>query len=430
MHRKTIRFMILILCLAFLFTGCKDKAEYGEINEVDIQKSVAQIDGSADTEEGEAEDDDFKNTKTALKYEFARHHIGTADISMPYPKGWTVKQTSNYNICFIAPQDDPYFPGENIWFHSTLDMDKAILNDLDAYYNHQIVRQNFSGKIQKDEFSVNGRVFSLLPSSDIDKTVANTEIVRPEYQYELSYRDWDANVTPSAKGIFHQSTTFLWRKIPCVLSGMTTNSRADQLNDLLLYMMSNSTYEIDYVASTVKTTMFEETAPVTMKRCPMFRESGGPLNKGVNLFSNVAQYSCPLDSGTGFSQIAVTFYEIKKDKWKTPTSEIFDTSLEEPFLGNVFGHDAYMSAEMVGTFGETSYEVSAGKKKAKEYEYEFDVEGLRGEGVYNGQNWHLLIYPFENGDYVDVMVVSYPEGAVAYAADTIDLMLATLKFAN
>jgi len=426
--RKILITTILLTLILGAFFGCGKSPEEGEIKKIDIESSVIQNEGGVEEDNTSDDTDVFTNTKTSLKYKFAKEHIGRADISIPYPETWEVKKNSDYNICFRAPYDDPYFPGETIWFHSTLAMDANLVDSLNPEKNHQIVRQYFEGKIQKDPFYVKGKKYKMLPSSDIEKVIAD-DVTKPEYQYELTYRDWDAVTTPSSNGLYHHDLTFYWRKIPCILSGMTSKENADKLDELILYMMTNSEYVTDRIVSIEKYSVFDGDTTEKVKMCPMFEHTTAGLNDLNGTFTNVSSFMCPMDSGTGYSQTSICFYKIKKNKWpKKITEKFFFDYCEEPFFSNSIGSQNYQNAEIYGRLDESTYESNYGGAVAKEYLYSFDINNLRSEGFYEQQHWLMLIHTFNKGDYTYIVVTTHPEDSAKYAMEAYSIAAATFSF--
>lgn len=409
--------IILLASVLIIATGCK-KTDYGDINKVDIESSY----GTETTlPDGSAPKDYFNDYEEKLGYEYKEYDIGMAQLQIPYPATWKAEKTSDYNLWFQAPDNDPHFPGERIYFHSTFQTEDI--------YDHTTVLPEFDLWSYTEKYPVNGRQYQIMANTDPEKTVVNESIVDPNLQFELSYRDWDVKSQPRSSGLYRQATTFYWLNKPCILSGMTTNEHADEMNDLLLYMMSHSKYINHYFESVEKIHIMEGTSDIEFKLCPIFRQSGGPLSNLDGYYSNIDQFDCPADSGTGFSQISLSFYEVRKDKWKGIKDEDdFNAYLFEPLMRNTFGEKVYRKADFAGRYEKTGGHMEFSDRNAEENIYWFTLHRYNGDMYFDGQEWVTVFWPIENGDYVDIMAITGRQASLPWMTEVADFAAISMHF--
>ena len=421
MYIKKTVLTILVLSLCFCLSGCKE--EYGEIKDpvktLSAEEAVAQgIDVTSSQ---------FTPSKNTIGYEFNTINIGRAFLSLPYPKGWTVDKISDYYIRFTAPGSDPLLPGSIIYFHSTLE------TEISAESIHVLPKQIFYERIASDRFYFERSTVSYDGGSDVDESIVNTDISKPELQLHISYRDYDASVYTAGgsypSGAYHQTTAFYWCKIPCALTGLSHNQNADALNELLLYIMSNSSYIRDEVAKTEKVSAFRGKNQLSFELCPIYKEK--TITNSSGLFEDGVLYACPPTSGTGFSHSAIGILRIKKEDWSeiSPIDKDSQT-LIDAILKEYFG-SVYNQSTVYGFIDdETGGSATFGDKNAKEYIYRFTFDNVPKKEkptIFNGQSWALGLYPVSNGDNIDVFYVISPRTGLIWSMEALQLISDTVN---
>lgn len=397
-------------------TACSNDDEYGDFEDVVITETT--------DSEGNTPDPQFTPTENKFTYDFAYHNVGRAMLTIPYPKTWTVEKTTDYDIAFRAPSDDPYFPNAVIYFHSDLSIYDNVTDAGD-------MKALFGADIQNDIFNYEGNRIKINPSSYIEKEVVNTNVSKAEYNYQLSYRDWDASVyTTSGNSLkdtyYHQTTVFSWHKFPCVLTGLVPDKSADQLNDLLLYMMSNIGYINDSLGKTESVTIFENTTKLTFPCSPLYKETSADPGK---IADRVVQYACPADSGTGYSHSYLTIYETDKKSFKKLDSETFDETYVDTLLFNTLGI-TQSNTEVTGFFEPTGGSLVFGKNRVDEYIYRFTIRNAPEhlQGIYDGQPWFIAIYPVEHNGKIDLITLTTTESGSIWSLDVLKLIAKYISY--
>ena len=405
---KTITAITVLLSLSLSLFSCTDD-RFGEIEDVDIQEGV-----STETVKGNS---DFSSVKTDLGYSWKHENIGRAMLSLPYPSAWTLIKNTDYDISFSAPEDDPYLSGCRIYFHSTLQAEEVI--------NADNIISHFDMQILSDRFPYKGKYVTLLPTSQPEKFVVDTRLSEPEYNLQLSYKDWDADVRISGSEktdneMYHQTTSFYWKGFPCILTGLCPEKDAGKLDSLLMYMLSNASCISDTLSDTETVTVFEESSGLTFPISPLYEMHSidpGPAEDAV-------MFSCPSDSGTGYSQSFLVIYELSSSDFHINEST-FEKKVLSPLLKCTIGTDrisGYMSSE--------DGSVVFGKDKTDELIYSFTVENMQNmpEGLFYGQNWEIDIYPVSHKEKTFLVCLLSTYDGQMFAFDLIKLMAENISY--
>lgn len=414
----TIALLIGAGLIAFVvyFMFIYEKPEKGEINDVKIENAVQSVDTMSDGEKPEAQ---FKKHKSSLPYEFTMLKNGRGLIKVPYPKGWSIGKYSDYDIVFQAPDDDKYFPGQRIFYHSTLEP-QAITS------SHDIVKQ-FNSKISSDNFLINGVKKQLSPGTSLDKRVIDKDISNPNLQLYISYQDNDCLTTDyeNKSGLYHQTTAFYWYGIPMILTGMTQNENSDNLNDLLLTMMSNAEYERDTLGDTVPV----KGVDLTFEMPPLYEKVNSAGIGALTSYSDL--FICPPDTGTGFSHSSVGVYTISDTNWNDMSDfgKDFESELMPALVKDTFGSSVdtnyilgYMDQEMDGY-------IEFGGRKAKEYVYRFSFSKTNGmTGCFVNQEWIIAAYPIKHKHHVDVLTLVTTQGGLPCSMEVIEKIAQTITY--
>lgn len=400
-----------------LLTGCGSSVDYGNINKVDQTESKQQ-------ETEKIPKAQFNATKSHLSYSYEHITIGRAKMILPYPKGWDVSKTTDYDIKFSAPKDDPYFPNANIYFHSTLEMK--------TYYDTQHIMEEFEEVAQTDKFYFYGDMINIRPSSEVEEYAVDSDISKAEYNLHLTYRDYDANVQGLKRGKDHkpyyQRTVFTWYSTPCILSGIVDESQADNLNDLLLYMMSNCSYINEKLTETQKVTIKTPESKISFPLSPLYKETSADTG---DRFDHVSMFACDANSGTGHSHSSIALYEAKKSKFKKIDNETFAATYLDLLLDNHFGvtSDDY---EVYGYIDLTmNSSVDFNGKNTKEYVYRFDwgpMDVGELEGCFANQSWIIALYPIEYRDKIELLILTTPDSGLIWSMECVELIAKYISF--
>ena len=413
--RKIIAILLATL-LVLSLCSCGSE-ETGKIDDMPAKSGDA---GAVNTVKSGSTQFIPQNTK--LDYKWKNAEIGRAKLSLPYPSGWSMSKKTDYDISFVAPQDDKYFPGQTVTFHSTLEMEQIVdIHDLETRFEQQL---------QLDKYYCDGTYLMLSPSSSIERYVVNTKVSDPNDNLQLSTMDEDVsllvrgNKEPNRE-FYHQATYFFWCGFPCVLSGVTEHDSSDELNDLLIYMMSNSKEIESELKSLSPVTLFNSTSEMTFPMSNIYmRKEADP----GELFSSAEGFVCPSDTGTGYSQSALVVFETETDKFHM-TSNTFEGAYKDHILQNIFG----LSVSKLRLSGYMKYDdgyVDFNGTRAKEYVYCMTVgsTGDLPDGYYYGQQWDLILYPIEHEDVTDLVCICAPTDGMIWAFDNIVNMAKKLTY--
>lgn len=412
--RKKLFAAIFSLLLALTLGSCAEKDDYGDIQEIEIPQQEEESDEPE-------EESELNPQPTSLDYEWAYENIGRACLSLPYPKSWTVEKETDYDICFAAPSDDSYFPGGAVYFHSTLE--SGDIEDI-----HQLYKKTFAAKILQDRFPYKSSYIQLGYAA-ADKSVVNTKVSEPELNYQIAFKDWDAYATERGTGeasgnFYHQATCFYWRHYPCVLTGLVDEKKADQLDDLLTYMMSNSKYIFDRTKSVREVTVFPKTTGLTFPISTRYEQvDADPGNK----FEKATGFACPVDSGTGYSQSSLFIYETD--------SNGFDATLEDfeqyksIIIRNASGIEN-PAEQTEGYMKSDSGYVDFATGRQDEYVYEFSVTDTKNlpKGCFAGQIWRAEMFALEHDGKTDLVVICAPTDGLIWAIDLTKLMAGGITY--
>ena len=416
MCKKLLAGLIAAIFVFSLF-GCGGGGDYGDINDVESTAPPEEETAAAN------EESDFNPQNTNLKYKWKYEDIGRACLSLPYPASWQVSKKTDYDICFVSPEDDPYFPGSAVYFHSTLE--SGDIEDI-----HQLYKTTFASQMLKDKFPYKDSYLQMGFSS-VDKTVVNTQVSDPELNYQTAFKDWDANAllrgtSEIDESMYHQATCFYWQHYPCILTGLTFEQKADDLDDLLTYMMSNARYISDQTDVSTKVTVFPKTTGLTIPMSPLYEQVQADPGKK---FSAAAGFMCPADSGTGYSQSSLFIYETD--------TEGFDATLEdfEKYKSVIIGNASGIENPNEQTEGYMKYDsgyVDFGKTRADEYVYEFSVTDYENipDGCFPGQIWRAVMYPLEHNGKTDLIVLCGPTDSLIWAMDLIRFLSKGISYKN
>lgn len=398
---------IVILLLGLCSCGATD--DYGSIHKVETSAPRAEESSTP------AEASVFNPQETSLHYEWRRENIGRAGLSLPCPSSWQAEKETDYDICFISPNDDPYLPNTAIYFHSTLESEA--IGDI-----HRLYKTTFASRMLQDKYPYQGSYLQMGFSSP-DKTVVNTKISDPELNYQIAVKDRDANALlrgrhETDEEMYYQANCFYWRHFPCVLTGLVNNRQADTLNDLLTYMMSNASYIGDVGKKAETVTVFPNSARLRFPLITLFAPAAADAGES---FRGAEGFLCPADSGTGYSQSSLYIYEADAD--------VLDMTLEdfEKYKTVIIRNATGIADPMTQTEGYMEYDsgyVDFGKLRAEEYVYEFTVTETKNlpRGCFAGQSWKAALYPLPCGEAVCLIAVCAPSDGFIYAFDQIRLM--------
>lgn len=390
---------LLILAFLLIFCGCE---RYGKIGDVE-KRSEKEV------TEKEEEQKLYTPSKTSLKYEWAYLREGRINLKLPYPASWTVKKNTDYKAAFIAPADDPYFPGCTIYFHSSLD------TDMYAEDSSQILPR-FLVELSEDRYTCGGKMFLVDGTSEIDDFIVNKKISDPDKQLQLTYRDYNAKAwlsgnSSTSKPLYRELCCFYWDKAyPCVLSGLVPQEKADLLSELLSYMFSNGILIKQSAVKYESINVFPSATNLTVPIPSIYKEYEA---SGKGGFCDVRAFLCPAGSGSAWSHTYVCFYETKREDFDM-SPDNFETKYLNVFLKNSIG----MTNSSYDYYGYLAYDsgkinFKKAKKSAKEYIYLLDLaEGDYAEGFFPQQAWEIIALVIENGKYVDVICIAAPSGAV------------------
>lgn len=417
---KTNRITVMILfCMLLIplmtLSSCKDEDDYGEVgNAVETAESV-------DTE-GNAVDSMFHAQPTALPYKWKTFDNGRAHIRMPYPDGWSAEMDADYVIRFAAPKDDKIFPGMTLYFVSTLEKTEIrtsddianLVNPLDSHITYR-----YDGTKIKPDIA-----------ATYDDVVVNKKISDPNLQLQKAYRDWNLMTTSGIDDTYYmQKTSFLWYQIPCTLSAVCLNDNADQLNDLMTYMFSNSKYIANSFGKIEMDTVFRDSG-MTIPMSGIYERLDADPG---DIFDGAVTYTCPAGSGTCYSQSCLSIYETSADKLHSAEGafvDTFETRYLPTITKTVFGVSP-KQMDMQGYMASTDGHVTFNDQETPEYIYHFSIGYYATKlppHTFIYQNWDMAIYPIEHGDYVDIVVLTAPQDVIESAFDLIKLMSVKLEY--
>ena len=415
--RKKLIITLLSAILLFCVSGCGEK-DYGDIEEVTIPTE-------SEEQAAPEEESELNAQSTKLGYKWKYENIGRACLSLPYPAGWEVEKETDYDICFVSPPDDPYFPDCAVYFHSTLESE-----DIDDI--HQLYKKTFASKILQDRFPYKGSFLQMGYGSP-DKSVVNTKVSKPELNYQIAFRDWDADARLRGsnevdESLYHQATCFYWRHYPCILTGLVSEKKADQLNDLLTYMMSNSKYIFDRTESVKEVTVFPKSTGLSFPVSARYEQiEADPGEK----FDKATGFVCPVDSGTGYSQSSLFIYETD--------SSVFDSTLEdfEKYKSIIIRNASGIENPNEQTEGYMKFDsgyVDFATGRQNEYVYEFSVTEKDADslpaGCFAGQIWRAEMFALEHNGKTDLVVLCAPTDGLIWAIDLVKLMAGGISYKN
>lgn len=405
----TIKKTFLCLCtfiLIIVLCGC-DKVEQGEIKDVNIEEAQSSI---------KTIQSDFNPLTDEPGYKYKYLDVGRAHISIPYPSKWTVSGQTDYDITFTAPDDDPFFPGCQIMFHSDLEV---TINTSDV---HNVMRE-YEGVINNYQYAYKGEKLMVTPSSSLDVSQVNTKISDPNNHDLISYRDFDADVINVSgripnDALYHHVTAFYWKDYSCILSSLCSMDQNETMNELILYMMSNSEYIEASLGKTKNYTLFEDTHKIKL---PISEYYIGSDIVGNSYINDGYTFTCPANSGTAFSHSFITVLEVNGENTKLTESE-FEKKYLDIILKNCFGITS--KDENIYGYMESGGSISVSNQTVPEYIYKFDFSpGTKAKDVQSNQAWEIVIYPIINDGVTDILILTTPEEAIDSTFDTIKLII-------
>ena len=417
MKKKLIALTLILLLTTSFFTSCGDDVEYGDIHKSNVSSSDE--DDSQDEKPGGKY---FTPVEDTLGYKYKYINIGRANLSLPYPSTWKVTKETDYKIKFKAPSNDPHFPNCTFYFRSTFETTEP--------YDAKEILDPFDLAIQGDTFTYEGKSVKMLPSSEVEQFMVDTRICKPEYNLQMHYRDWDANIQSGGnfeEKPYFQKTTYLWYKFPCLLTGMVPQEDADKLYDLLVYMMSNGKFIDDEIEETRTVQIFNTSSKMSFPLSTLYNETDADPGE---LFERAVSFICPDNTGTGYSHSMISIYETKKSEFEPIREETFQKIYRNLLLRNAFGLDdsdltvyGYLDPTMTGT-------VKFGKYETSEYVYRFSLDNVPSgsESIFDHQQWMFVIYPITHGDTVDIVVLTTTEDGLVWTYDCIELMSKYIGF--
>lgn len=406
---------LLILCLLLFTTACnKEDENYGEFdNPVETKVN--------ETSTGVSVNSDFNKQPTELPYEWTAIDNGRAHIRIPYPKTWKAEMKDEYKIVFTSPADDPILPGITVYFNSPLEQFEIQTAD-DIFTLTE-------SRYEKAVYSYNGSKVSIdQDAAEADEVIVNKGISNPNKQLQKTKKDWDVlTINGKADTYYYQETGFFWKNMPCVLSAVCENEKADQLNDLLIYMFSNSEY-VDNIFTEIHDVTLFKGSGMTIPMSYVYTETVSDPGK---YFDEAITYACPLGSGTSYSQSYLSVYETDAKSFKL-TSHNFERKYLKTILKNTMGVTPEQIDIQGGIRSDSGYVIFK-NNRTQEFVYDFKMgyynKGLPA-GCYTYQKWEIDIYPIKHKDKVDMVVLMAPQSVQNNAFDLIRLMSVDISYKN
>lgn len=411
--RKIICMALMVIMSLSLF-GCKDDTDYGDIGDANPNNTV------------QADRNYFTPTENTTGYEFKTIEIGRAQLNLPYPATWEVNILSDYKISFTAPDDDPLFPGQRIYFNSTLD----IYPWLDSH--HQI-HDLLSEDRLSNTFKIKGEVFqyTISPHLSITEWSVNDKIVDANTQMLASAILENATLArggssiDSSKNKDYVITNFLWQSIPCSINGLCDNGSAAKFLELQQYMVSNVTYVKPTLGENVEIVPLKESTlsfniPLCMEEVPTIQDD----------FRDSKVYVCPSGSLNPLAQTSVGIYQIKTEYF----DGLDDLSYSYNYV-NDFGKSALQNTKLRYDLNGTLVEMAtppmiAGQASThKEGTFYLDMPNNDPtRSLSEDQVYYQQIYELQKDDMTFLIVITYPQGSLEVANKVVDLIVQTAKF--
>ena len=394
---KTVVAIVLVISAVLSLTGCKG---FGGISGSETKSKVPY-------KTAEEERSAFNPTENPFKeYTYKTFDNGRGFIRMQYPDTWKMSKTSDYRIVFQAPEDDPHFPGMTLIYRSRLGSYEVI--DTDTY------KDEVNGYLREETYSWNGDSFKIANTNSVTKRTTNSDIQNTKANAFSVFQYEDIEVDKGIEDLYMENLIFFWDFIPISLSAITENEKSEDLKALLQYMMSNS----KAVENSIAVTEQKKACSVEIPICPLYESVGAQTGAS---FSDAAVFACPSDTGTGFSQSSIAVYEMPKDEWidEFCDDQTFELFYYPTLLANAFGSDAKDKLTTSGYFVSTGGNLTISGKKAKEYIYEFAISETKetSDILYQGQDWVLAMYKVDNGDKVDLFVLTTTKDAISATTD-------------
>jgi len=403
---KALPVILLMATMMFALCSCEEP-EQGKINEVKIEENKSAV---------QTIPSDFNKLSDEPGYRYKYHDIGRAHISIPYPEKWTVSKETDYDVTFTAPDTDRFFPGCQIKFHSSLEQ------NYDTSDIHDVMK-DYEGIINNYQYPYNGMKIKVIPSSTTDIRQVNTKISDPNNHDLISYRDLDADVLNTSgkipnDALYHHVTAFYWKDYSCILSSLCSMDKNEAMNELILYMVSNSEYIEDSLGTTTIYTLFEDSHKIKVPISEYYvgREIAG--NKYIN---SGYTFACPADSGTAYSHSFLTFLEIEGEKTKLTEEEFVKKYLDTILKAN-FGITS--KSENIYGYMTSEGSINLNSQTVPEHIYKFDFSpGTKAQNVQVNQAWEIIIYPVKNNGVTDFIILTTPEMSLISTFDTIKLII-------
>ena len=406
--------LLLISIMLFSLVGCKAYTDYGEIGDANPNTST------------ETDRNYFKPTKNTTGYEFKTLKIGRAQLELPYPSTWDVKIYSDRKISFTAPKDDPLFPGQRLYFNSTLDIYPWL-------ESHHQIHDLLSEDRLSNTFKIEGEAFeyTISPHLAITEWSVNDKIVDSNTQTLASAILENATLAragasiDSSKNKDYVITNFLWQSIPCTLNGLCDNGSADKLLELQQYMVSNIRYVKPVLGENIEVVPLSESSlsfsiPLCMEERPTIEDD----------FYDSRIYYCPTGSLDPLSQVSVGVYQIRTEYY----DGLDDLSYSRNYV-NDFGKSALQHTKanysLAGTLVEIGNPPVIAGQTASHKEGSFTITLNSKDytrSLSEDQVYYQQIYELEKDNMTLLIVVTYPQGSLEVAEKVIDLIIQTAKF--
>lgn len=238
-NKKVFEYTVGILCLAMMMcTACGNKAEYGEIQKVDISENT-------DLQKENV----FTPVDDDLGYQYQKVSCPRAYMKINVPAGWDVKSHNARHLEIKSSSEDPQIAG--LTMHILFDF--SLTNE-----NHDTV--GMYGKLFEQDlmglfFNIDGKKYRQAgyasPSSQ------DTDTSFTDRTDMISFAEIkNINLTHQSSGRCPEDTcTALqyyvkWADTPMVLSTICKATEANKVKKLMTYMVSSITYEASGINST------------------------------------------------------------------------------------------------------------------------------------------------------------------------------------
>lgn len=238
-RNKKSKIFICILVLAMMMIGsaCSDKAEYGEIQKVDINEDA--------DHEGE---NVFTPVDEDLGYQYQKVLCPRAYMKMNVPAGWDVKMRNARHLEIQSPSEDPQIAG--LTMHILFDFSLSNENRDTVGMYGKLFEQDLMGLY----FNIDGKKYRQAGYASPSSQDTETSFTKRTDLISLSEIK-DINLIHQSSGRSPQTTcTALqyyvrWADTPMVLSTICKDEDADRVKQLMTYMVSSITYEAAGISS-------------------------------------------------------------------------------------------------------------------------------------------------------------------------------------